>query len=360
MSLEGFLFKQGQVNKAFKKRYFRLKDAKLSYYGSEKDTTPLGVVELDSGIRMEDTTNDKFESGSALILSHSTRKIVHDHQNLVLASYSKKEMEKWKQQIGVTIGIVEDTPPVTPKASSTSSGRGGSGGWGDEDSWGSDRAKLNADRAALGLGTPGSKQQSSSDADGTAISQEQQVQMLKEDNKASLQRSLQLTSQMKQTGASTLAQLESQTEQIESIQDTVANIHGNMHRADRLMRGIESIAGSVKNKFTKNKADEVKEAHMSGGSASPRASGSNSNSGKYSPRGGRPAEPMQQQEYAPESEDASLDLISSALKDMKAMGVQMGQEVDYQAKLLDRLDTDVDAAASKIEDHNKRMKKILK
>jgi hypothetical protein len=43
----GFLTKQGEKNKGWRKRYFILQENELSYYKSEKDSTPAGTIILE-------------------------------------------------------------------------------------------------------------------------------------------------------------------------------------------------------------------------------------------------------------------------------------------------------------------------
>eukprot|EP00736_Rhodelphis_marinus_P012771 Rmarinus@m.25006 len=95
--MEGFLYKAGVKNKAFKNRYFRLKGTQLSYYRSEKDGNPAGVVDL-NGCVIKDHDAGKFEA--CICLYHPERNIVHDHTELILGTYARREMERWKKRAG--------------------------------------------------------------------------------------------------------------------------------------------------------------------------------------------------------------------------------------------------------------------
>jgi len=53
--------------------------------------------------------------------------------------------------------------------------------------------------------------------------------------------------------ASTMDRLADQGEQIDRIERDVENIHGNLDKADRLLRGIESFGGAIVNSMTKDK-----------------------------------------------------------------------------------------------------------
>eukprot|EP00736_Rhodelphis_marinus_P003581 Rmarinus@m.25007 len=342
--MEGFLYKAGVKNKAFKNRYFRLKGTQLSYYRSEKDGNPAGVVDL-NGCVIKDHDAGKFEA--CICLYHPERNIVHDHTELILGTYARREMERWKKELASATGAAPASRPVSHAVSDMHLNTHR-----DQMKQSEDWGKLDPSnkRATAPRGFTKGVDFGSEAADG--VDPQARAQQLEDDSKQTLHRSLQITEEIKKTGAGALTQLHAQTDQIENIQDQVANIHGNLHRGDRLLRGIESVTGSIKNKFSRSRADEVKADLMS------ERQGSGS---KHSPRSadGSPRSAAAMKNSSELTEDEGLDLISGALKDLKGMGLQIGQEVDHQAQLLDRLDTDIDLAATKIQEQNKRMKKIL-
>jgi hypothetical protein len=61
---------------------------------------------------------------------------------------------------------------------------------------------------------------------------------------------LRIALEAREMGIDTITELEYQAEQIDRIERDVENIHANLDKGDRLMRGIESFGGYLKNKFS--------------------------------------------------------------------------------------------------------------
>lgn len=53
-------------------------------------------------------------------------------------------------------------------------------------------------------------------------------------------------------GTSTLAELTIQAEQIDRIENNVEKIHNNVDKANRLLKGIESLPGAIGNALSKD------------------------------------------------------------------------------------------------------------
>lgn len=61
---------------------------------------------------------------------------------------------------------------------------------------------------------------------------------------------LRLALEAREMGVDTITDLELQAEQIDRIESDVENIHTNLDKGDRLLRGVESFGGYLKNKFS--------------------------------------------------------------------------------------------------------------
>ncbi|EGC37839.1 hypothetical protein DICPUDRAFT_149475, partial [Dictyostelium purpureum] len=86
--------------------------------------------------------------------------------------------------------------------------------------------------------------------------QQQQQQMNKKSSRVdteSTKMALRLAVETKETGISTLNELSYQAEVIDNIERNVENIHANLDRSDRLLKGIESFGGAISNSFNKEK-----------------------------------------------------------------------------------------------------------
>eukprot|EP00013_Stygamoeba_regulata_P007825 CAMPEP_0177678028 /NCGR_PEP_ID=MMETSP0447-20121125/28769_1 /TAXON_ID=0 /ORGANISM="Stygamoeba regulata, Strain BSH-02190019" /LENGTH=547 /DNA_ID=CAMNT_0019186961 /DNA_START=102 /DNA_END=1746 /DNA_ORIENTATION=- len=57
----------------------------------------------------------------------------------------------------------------------------------------------------------------------------------------------------REMGADTLEELERQRRQLDRIEHNVENIHHNLDRGERMIRGLESVGGGLKNTFTRDK-----------------------------------------------------------------------------------------------------------
>eukprot|EP00164_Ancoracysta_twista_P001851 GFYU01002432.1.p1 GENE.GFYU01002432.1~~GFYU01002432.1.p1 ORF type:complete len:275 (-),score=44.09 GFYU01002432.1:106-849(-) len=197
-------------------------------------------------------------------------------------------------------------------------------------------------------------------------------QMMAESN-ASIQRSMRLANDAEQTGAATMVQLHSQTEQIKRVGDDLDAIDENLKTSDRLIRGIESIGGSMMNWFSKGKrtkSDPTIQPTMPGSSGSqgpiggvqPTASGAHAG-----PSGSNQEPEFTTKVYGQnatlndyiQEQDKQLDQLSGMLGNLKNMGVAMGGELDKQSQMIDQVDAKVDHVGDKLKGQNRRINKML-
>lgn len=86
---EGWLFKRGEVNRAFQKRYCRLRGNVLSYFASQSDKEPVGAIILEGcRVEVEDTEANLH-----------CFKVAFAHRTYIFAAPSHEEMEDWVKVI---------------------------------------------------------------------------------------------------------------------------------------------------------------------------------------------------------------------------------------------------------------------
>lgn len=88
---EGYLFKRGEVNKSFQKRWFILKGNLLFYYDKRSDKEPLGAVILEGCTVELSESNDTF--AFELVFEGS------GSRTYVLSAETQEEMEEWMKAI---------------------------------------------------------------------------------------------------------------------------------------------------------------------------------------------------------------------------------------------------------------------
>ncbi|MDP2436597.1 MAG: GRAM domain-containing protein, partial [archaeon] len=84
-----------------------------------------------------------------------------------------------------------------------------------------------------------------------AAPQQAQAQALRVDTETSAS-ALRTAMDIREMGTETLQELSRQGEVIDMISNTVENIHVNMDRGDRILRGLETFGGGLKNTFTRD------------------------------------------------------------------------------------------------------------
>ncbi|EAL73248.1 GRAM domain-containing protein [Dictyostelium discoideum AX4] len=82
--------------------------------------------------------------------------------------------------------------------------------------------------------------------------QQKQKQLSSRVDTQSTKLALKLATETKETGIATLNELSYQAEVIDGIEAKMDNIHANLDRSDRLLKGIESVGGALSNHFSKD------------------------------------------------------------------------------------------------------------
>ncbi|GAM24446.1 hypothetical protein SAMD00019534_076210, partial [Acytostelium subglobosum LB1] len=84
---------------------------------------------------------------------------------------------------------------------------------------------------------------------------QQQTQYTKVDTESTRQ-ALRIALETRETGISTMHEMSHQAEMIDQIEYNVENIHGNLDKSERLLKGIESFGGAISNAMSKEKVPD--------------------------------------------------------------------------------------------------------
>ncbi len=194
-----------------------------------------------------------------------------------------------------------------------------------------------------------------------------------DESSASIKRSLAMAHQTNQVAADTMLELDKQGRQIERMERDVETIEDNNRQAERHLRGLKTIFGSIANKFSKNKSyreesivvprgttDTVKQQGVASRSASaPASSGGKSGQVKGSQLLQGEDEETQQMRRQMDEQDEDLDQLSGALHNMMNMATDMNREITDQNGRLEKVSAGVDKQNKTIEKHNRQVKKML-
>jgi hypothetical protein len=85
----GFLLKKGQVNKAYQRRYFKLRGKYLYYFKSQEDLQPKGSIAL-SNVDIKEDPKKKWQ----FILAGNSLPRMYE-----LTAESEEEYQEWLQHI---------------------------------------------------------------------------------------------------------------------------------------------------------------------------------------------------------------------------------------------------------------------
>lgn len=201
---------------------------------------------------------------------------------------------------------------------------------------------------------------------------------------ASLRTAVAMTSEAEQTGAATMEELSKQRETLERTQRKVDALEAHAEHSSFILRGMKSIVGSVRNKFSKKPKDAqeavadkaaARAGKSGGGSSSSGGSGgsggarssaggaggaggagvSGSGSASVSAGGGAKLQTTGRTE-----EDELLEAISANVSRLGVIGQEMGAELGTQDKMLDELHASVTRADSKVKENAKLARKLAR
>eukprot|EP01125_Pyxidicula_operculata_P009253 TRINITY_DN3057_c0_g1_i1.p1 TRINITY_DN3057_c0_g1~~TRINITY_DN3057_c0_g1_i1.p1 ORF type:complete len:532 (+),score=145.78 TRINITY_DN3057_c0_g1_i1:41-1636(+) len=167
----------------------------------------------------------------------SVSAMIEDEEKKKLAAKEEeKKREIEKQQQLQQPGLVEDTNPFGGKIIGTSS-------WDVDDSWSQNN------RSSYSTSTSVSSPSSGTQATATV-----------EVDTSAAKRALAIAREAQQLGTDTLKTLAEQAEQIDRIEQNVENIHDNLDKGERLIRGMESLPAYIGNALSKKRKQRVIQA----------------------------------------------------------------------------------------------------
>lgn len=186
---------------------------------------------------------------------------------------------------------------------------------------------------------------------------------LKQENKEALQSALRHADGAEQTGAATMAQLGTQREQLVQMDNKLLEIDDSLTRSDRIIKGMKSIGGAMKNWFKpvlvpqaqreEHKRDEALARHQ------------NENTVPVNEGHGTQAQhrsvPQTADPFAAEDAEEleAMDHLHGKLRNLHMMGLQMNSELDLQKDLLETVDSRMDETGHKMKNTNVKMRKLL-
>mmetsp|Transcript_58350 Transcript_58350/g.143141 ORF Transcript_58350/g.143141 Transcript_58350/m.143141 type:complete len:225 (+) Transcript_58350:117-791(+) len=200
----------------------------------------------------------------------------------------------------------------------------------------------------------------------------QEVLVKASQNSEKIRQMVRETEQTRQIGAETLTVLDQQTEQLKRIHGDVDKIEENLNFADRTIRGMESIWGSVRNMVARpvsavktSVTESIKldkaTARTPAGAAAQRA--------PVPAAASRPAAAAQQKTYGEDwqgklhkledEQDKDLDTLSGLVGQLKSMGTDMGVALKGQTQSIERLSDRTDTVDARLAKTNLKVKRML-
>lgn len=183
-------------------------------------------------------------------------------------------------------------------------------------------------------------------------------------------RMIKMAADATQTGAATLEQLHHQGEQLKNIQKDQAKIDTNLQTSDRILKGMESWGGAMRQWFSgkaDKKAEGKKGAGSSSGDAGSSCDGGGASSGAGSAAGnpfggsasgGNPFAGAQEQQGPKSADDEAMDRIASLVEGMHSMAHTMKNEIDKQSVEIDKTIDTADRQKDKLTNVTGRTKKV--
>ena len=151
------------------------------------------------------------------------------------------------------------------------------------------------------------------------------------------------------------------------------NIHDNMSRSERLLRGMGSIFGAIANAFTSPappssatppSRSEASSASSSQPPSSPFKTSQNEDLfGKNSKQQQQSSDSVlsvlsEEEKQIYEDTEKDLDTMLDMVRELKGMATAMGAEIDAQTKDIDALHDSVDRANGRLRNNIVKIRKI--
>jgi len=179
--------------------------------------------------------------------------------------------------------------------------------------------------------------------------------------------------QTRNMAGETLEVLDQQTDQIKRMHGEYDKTEQNLNMADRTIRGMESMWGSMKNWMSKSAAASARPPSAGAAEAARLDRAAAARNGSAAAGGDRsvPArgEAQKSKTYGDDwkgrltkledQQDEDLDDLSRMVNDLKGMGKDMGYTIESQNKSLDRLSDRTDVIGNRLANSDKKMRGML-
>lgn len=203
-------------------------------------------------------------------------------------------------------------------------------------------------------------------------------QKIEERTIQSSMRSISLLKDSEDIGIATAEELALQREALKRTEQKLDDINANLRVSQRHITGIKSVFGSIKNYFSGSKSDVLppKTIQEEPDSAIPKSRSdlseflaarnetSYSNSNNYEDHPAAQLRMEHERERSSRDVDAILDRnledMSVSLARLKLLGVNLGEAIEGDNEIIERITTKTDKADGRIQHQNKEMQRILK
>jgi Domain of unknown function (DUF5089)/Snare region anchored in the vesicle membrane C-terminus len=180
------------------------------------------------------------------------------------------------------------------------------------------------------------------------IMENEKIKNLQQANLERLGEVLRISKETEYIAQNTCVELRSQNETIDRIADKSLQVSSNIDKSERIVRGMSSFFGRIKNAFSKPKAPE-KFPVIKKPAEKPPISNPQEFSGGLK---------TTSSSYLPE-EDKYLDEILMSVDNVKSMAQNISNTLDYQNQKLDSIADITDKSNARLEKLQLKTKKLL-
>ncbi|RNA39382.1 synaptosomal-associated 29 [Brachionus plicatilis] len=185
---------------------------------------------------------------------------------------------------------------------------------------------------------------------------QEKIGKVENDSLESTTRALRVLNETQEIGAKTAVELHRQGEQLSRVDERLDDVNNTLNSTQKNLNQVKSVFGGLKNKFfgwsSKNVSTESKKSEIKRDAVSV-----NNLQSFNKPK----AELVQITGSDREKEiHKNLDEMSSGLKRLAAMGLEMQFELDKQNNMIDGITNKSIKTDERINDQNAQMRRILK
>lgn len=190
---------------------------------------------------------------------------------------------------------------------------------------------------------------------------ENKADAIREQSNASVKNCLRLVAESEKTGIATIEELSTQRETLEKAENNLDSINAMTRATQKNLNSMKSLFGGIKSYFTQSNtnASLTKSATMNFAPESPKPS-----------RAGvpdiLPTKEMKQvqanssTDYSNNKKDGDFGHLNQGLGRLKELALKLGDEIEDQNDILDRITDKAERAGDTIQHQNRQMKQLLR